>query len=161
MKGDPVIKMQKMSGLDDEELLLMEAFSGGKSADAFPSETKEKQENIPLDAVFLKKGIIYDDDIVREREQLLSRVAGKTFPAKYRWFIWDDPNLSEASILEGCRALVEDHKLLIYDGTGDLKFSLPLNRVMFRGFENLINVAWFDEELDNIYYSIEMQVDVF
>ncbi|NPV92500.1 MAG: hypothetical protein HPY50_17180 [Firmicutes bacterium] len=161
MKEDPVLKMQKMSGLDDEELLLMEAFSGGKSDDAFPSEPKEKTEDIPLDAALLKKGMIYDDDIVRDREQLLNRVAGKIFRARYRWFIWDDPNISEASVLEDCRALVEDHILLVYDGTGDLKLRLPLNRVMFRGFENLINVAWFDEEMDNIYYSIEMLVDVF
>lgn len=161
MKEDPVIKMQSMNELDDEELMLMEAFSGGRSDKVLPSETKEKQEDIPLDAVLLKKGIIYDDDMVREREELLKRVADKTFRVKQRWFIWDDPNMSETSDLENCRALVEEHHLLIYDGTGDLKYKLPLNRVMFRCFENLINVAWFDEEMGNIYYSIEMFVDVF
>ncbi|MDH7480326.1 MAG: hypothetical protein QHH02_09970, partial [Syntrophomonadaceae bacterium] len=88
-------------------------------------------------------------------------IRGKSFSVLYRWFLWESNDISEAQVWENSRVLLEDGCALLYDQEGELRFRLPLDRVMFRAREDQIVFAWFDEEMESIYHTLELQVSPF
>jgi len=96
---------------------------------------------------------------ITTRRRILDSIQGRRIDVSYQWLLWDYNGIGGAEDWKDCVVLLgAGNVLLIYDGNGDLKFSRPLERFMFKAFEELIMISWFDDEMDNIYYSLEIPV---
>jgi len=93
------------------------------------------------------------------RRRILDSIQGRRIDISYQWLLWDYNGIGGAEIWkDGVALLGAGNTLFIYDGNADLKFSRPLDRFMFKAFEELIIISWFDDEMDKIYYSLEIPV---
>lgn len=127
----------------------------------FPEVETAGRGNLLAEGVFMGDCVVVDRDEVLAREKILNSIRGKSFNTLYRWFLWDSNDISETQLWENSRVLLEEGYALFYDGEGGLRFRLPLDRVMFRAREDHIVFAWFDEELECIYHTLELQVSPF
>jgi len=93
------------------------------------------------------------------RRRVLDSIQGRRLDVSYQWLLWDYNGIGGAEDWKDCVALLgAGNALFIYDGNGDLKFNRPLERFMFKAFEELIMISWFDDEMDKIHYSLEIPV---
>lgn len=93
------------------------------------------------------------------RRRILDSIQGRRIDVLYQWLLWDYNGIGGAEDWKGAVALLgAGNTLFIYDVNGDLKFSRPLDRFMFKAFEELIIISWFDDEMDKIYYSLEIPI---
>jgi hypothetical protein len=96
---------------------------------------------------------------ITTRRRILDSIQGRRIDVSYQWLLWDYNGIGGAEDWKDCVALLgAGNTLFIYDGNGDLKFSRPLDRFMFKAFEELIMISWFDDEMDKIYYSLDIPV---
>lgn len=95
------------------------------------------------------------------RDEIISHLLNKELNLVYQWMVWDYPELAETNAWNGCRVKKEDGYLMLYDAAGELKVKAPLEGLMSDLKPGIIKLAWFDEEDEKIYHSLDIFLNIF
>jgi len=112
---------------------------------------------------FINAERYFEEDLTKEKARELDMELMWNFLQSmpqdiiFKWMVWGCEDMAESHLSPACRVVRTEDRVQVFNIEGREVVNQPLEHILFSLKEGRISIAWFDEEEDNIYHSMEIE----